>query len=588
MPGTAVTTGAPQIKVDGSRLKADVSRSLIGLHVSRSMGAVSHAMLRFRDVHTASAAFNVGDRIEVSAADDTASTSSLFIGEVLSLGIEVLPGATELIVEAFDASHRLGSTEMATSHQEVSMSDVIRKIASEAGLTAKIDGALAKPKFEHVQQSGTTHQYLNEVTRAFGCEWFVDNKTLVVRPRQGGRAVAKMSGQSDLLYFSARLSAVEQARKVEIRGWDVSQKKAITSTGAKPEHHRSVPVENKAKGAVKADAAVAPNPLFVGAAAKTVATGSANRLASSMLTGRGEVNVDARLAPGVLVEIDDVAPDWNGTYYVTAVDHHFGIGQSFISRFTVGPLEPTSLVDLLGTAPISHSARIAQGLTVGIVTDNGDKEKLNRVKVQLPYLSDESVTDWCRVATLGAGKDWGWSIVPDVGDEVLVGFEHGDLQRPYVLGSLWNGKDKPPSDAVVDEKDRNVVRSFTTPTGHVLKFSDGKKPEERFVSITTKKSELLVGEEKIELITNEDMPITIKNKDGSVTLDKGGKLTIKAKSITLDAEQELKLSGQKVTVKAKTEVNVEGKSGLKLKSGGLGSLESSGSMKVKGAMVNIN
>ncbi len=78
----------------------------------------------------------------------------------------------------------------------------------------------------------------------------------------------------------------------------------------------------------------------------------------------------------------------------------------------------------------------------GIVTDNKDPSKLGRVRVKVPILSDTDITWWAPIVMLGAGKNRGWFFIPEKDDEVLVMFEHGDFQRPIVVGALWNSKDK--------------------------------------------------------------------------------------------------------------------------------------------------
>ena len=84
-------------------------------------------------------------------------------------------------------------------------------------------------------------------------------------------------------------------------------------------------------------------------------------------------------------------------------------------------------------------------MVVGIVTDNADPENLGRVKVKYPWLAADAVSSWARLAAPGAGKDYGIAWLPQVDDEVLVAFAHGDVGEPYVLGGLWNGIDKPPT-----------------------------------------------------------------------------------------------------------------------------------------------
>ncbi len=86
------------------------------------------------------------------------------------------------------------------------------------------------------------------------------------------------------------------------------------------------------------------------------------------------------------------------------------------------------------------------GVVVGIVTNNQDPDKLGRVKVKFPWLSDGEESYWARVAVPMAGAARGTYVLPDVEDEVLVAFDRGDMAVPYIIGGLWNGKDKPPMD----------------------------------------------------------------------------------------------------------------------------------------------
>ncbi|MHC5732095.1 MAG: phage baseplate assembly protein V, partial [Nostoc sp.] len=85
-----------------------------------------------------------------------------------------------------------------------------------------------------------------------------------------------------------------------------------------------------------------------------------------------------------------------------------------------------------------------QTFLVGIVTDNKDPQGWGRVKVKFPTLTEDHASNWARVVAPGAANGRGFDCLPEVNDEVLVGFEHGDIHRPYVLGGVWNGKDAPP------------------------------------------------------------------------------------------------------------------------------------------------
>ena len=175
----------------------------------------------------------------------------------------------------------------------------------------------------------------------------------------------------------------------------------------------------------------------------------------------------------------------------------------------------------------TESSRVYEPV-IGIVTDNKDPSKLGRVKLKIPILSDQDSTYWCPIIMLGAGKNRGWFFIPEKDDEVLVMFEHGDLNRPLVVGALWNGKDKPP--------DKN-------PGGNprrVIKSREGSK-----ITFDDEKEQLIiedgVGKGKITFDAQANK-ITIEAIDGDVCFQTpADDMTIVAQSIEMTANTNLEI-----------------------------------------------
>ncbi|MCA9678189.1 MAG: phage baseplate assembly protein V [Kofleriaceae bacterium] len=169
---------------------------------------------------------------------------------------------------------------------------------------------------------------------------------------------------------------------------------------------------------------------------------------------------------------------------------------------------------------------------IGVVTDIKDPDKLMRVKVKLPVLSAADTTFWVPVVSLGAGKDRGWFFLPAVDDEVLVVFEHGDLNRPVVIGALWGGKDKSPKD---NSSGSNPIRTIVSRGGSKVEFDD----EKNTVTISD-------GGGKGELVIKSDdnkMTITAKQGDVCIQAPKGD-LQIKCAEATFKASVNLDIRGQ--------------------------------------------
>lgn len=146
------------------------------------------------------------------------------------------------------------------------------------------------------------------------------------------------------------------------------------------------------------------------------------------------------------------------------------------------------------------------GVVMGIVTSLDDPKNLGRVKVYFPWMSENNQSHWARIATLMAGSERGSWFMPEIDDEVLVAFEQGSVQNPYILGGLWNGQRKPPNQGI-----NNKVRRLKTVSGHIVEFDD--RPGQEAIRISTP-----AGNE----ITIEDLPpgITISTPGGNkITLE---------------------------------------------------------------------
>jgi len=194
------------------------------------------------------------------------------------------------------------------------------------------------------------------------------------------------------------------------------------------------------------------------------------------------------------------------------------------------------------------------GVGLAVVTNNKDPDGLGRVKLKLPWLSDDMESNWARVATPMAGKEMGLYILPEVDDQVLVAFEHGDPAYPYVIGSLWNGSQKPPE---TNADGKNDVRLLKSRSGHIVRLNDKQ------------------GEETIEILDKSGKhSVVITTKDNSIAIkaDADIKITSASGKVVIDAKE--------IELKAKAAIKVEASANLDLKA--------NTQTTIKGATVNIN
>jgi len=218
-----------------------------------------------------------------------------------------------------------------------------------------------------------------------------------------------------------------------------------------------------------------------------------------------------------------------------------------------------SILDLLVSEEEQRTrANTVNGVAMGVVTDNADPENMGRVKLQFPWLSEEDVTDWVRIATFMAGNGRGGYFLPEVGDEVLVAFDHGDINHPYVIGALWNSNDAPPEN---NSDGENNIRQIRSRSGHKITFDD------------------TANQEKIEILTNAGHKIVLDDSSGGEKLeiiDKTGGNSIKIDSVQNSISIE---SGMKLSIKAPM---------IEIESSGTMTIQASATLTIKGALVQIN
>jgi len=212
-----------------------------------------------------------------------------------------------------------------------------------------------------------------------------------------------------------------------------------------------------------------------------------------------------------------------------------------------------SLFDMLQNSESGQNGGI-KGVAIAVVTNNQDDEQLGRVKVKYPWRDSEDESYWARIITFMAGNEMGGFFLPEVNDEVLVAFENGEIDQPYILGGLWSGKIKPPE---TNQDGKNNLRFIKSRSGHKIVLDDTD------------------GSEKIEIIDKTEKNIlTIDTSSNTITLTSDKDIIIKASNgkISLDAmELELKSSAN-----------------AKVEAGGNLDLTATGNNTIKGAMVMIN
>jgi phage protein D len=475
----------------------------------------------------------------------------VFDGEIVELEPEFGGAAQRLTVRAFDRLHRLTRGAHARSFLNVSDGDLVAKLAREARLEAS--AAEASQVHPYVFQNNESNlAFLRARAAQLGFLLYADGRTVHFEPPKADGAAVELKWGETLLDFRPRLTTAAQVTGSTVRGWDPAARQPIVGQAAqgrgRPEVGEARSGEQLARSAFEIDAPVltVDRPIRTQAAADRLAQAVADRHASRYIEADGTAIGTSAIVAGSSVRLANVGARFSGTYFVTGARHVYTADAGYTTHFSVSGHNPASLLALLAPEPAGVPT---SGVVIGVVTDNDDPEGLGRVRVKYPWLTPDHASDWARVLVLGGGPGRGFQFVPEVNDEVLVAFELGDVHHPYVLGGLWNGRDKPPGEKgkVVSggKVQQRVIRSRA---GHTVTLDD-----------------------------SDGAPgIVVEDKNGNVIrIDSAGdRLTIRVKG---DAAVEAK---GKLTLAAQGPVEIKG-NGVKVDGGG-------GTVDVTGSVINLN
>ncbi|MGV0028543.1 phage baseplate assembly protein V [Phormidesmis priestleyi] len=355
------------------------------------------------------------------------------------------------------------------------------------------------------------------------------------------------------------MTSAEQVSEVEVHGWDYTQKKPIISNKSADQVLTQTEY-GKGKTTSQAFDGKPANPKMIVVDQPVFSTDEADLMAQALVDELGGEFVqadaiaegDPLIRPGRVVKLSDLGKH-SGKYYVTNTRHCYVQGV-YTTEFGVRGLRGESLVEF----PQTH-LQPGQTLMVSIVSNNKDPQGWGRVRVKFPTLTEVDESSWARVVRVGAGADRGFDCLPEINDEVLVAFEHGDIHRPYVIGGVWNEKDAPPEkvdDTIVDGKVR--LRTIKTRTGHTLQFVEEDKAKSKAgVCVTTKEGHHLYlndSEKFIEVKTKGGHILRLDDSDKTIAMTSTGDIALKAgttgtsRKISLNAG-EIALTGtQKITL----------------------------------------
>lgn len=530
----SVYVPAFEMKVGGKPLSMDEAKRIIQVSVTEQMDPPNQFSFQMYDprlefIDPSKGKFKAGTLVELSLGYVN-NVKNMIIGRISSITADFPnSGPPTIQVDGFDLLHEL---TYGTSHEKFDDrdSDIVKKIAGKH-MEVIVSGTGTSTRTEVRNQTHISDlAFLRELARLNGYYMWVEGSTLHFEDKRPAPSIIPLEWGKKLISFSPRLSKAGQVKTIEVRGWHPGQKQAFSAR-----EERSETDESDQSMSAQGSSETVYYDEFVSNEneARKLAKAILSEKEKNIVTGNGTCIGEPEMHVGSLVKLSKLGL-FNGTHVVTSVTHTVG-GNGYQTSFQ---LNSASGLSDLGSPSGAGDRNRSYGIVVGIVNDNKDAQ-MGKIQVKFPGLSDKQIVHQARIATLMAGNDRGTFFLPEKEDEVLVAFEAGNMSRPYIIGSLWNGKDLPPD---TNDNGKNNLRFIKSRSGNVLCFDDTD------------------GNEKIQIFDKE--------KKNIITMDiANNTITIKSteKDINIEASNgTIKLEAKKIIISSNEDARIDAKGGLTL------------------------
>lgn len=586
-PSKKIGVLAYSIYCDGTKLADNycLTYALVLLNINR----IGKATLKFNAGNmdkqtfeeTDSKLFKPSTKIRIDVGNIN-SEKTLFEGYIINLQIVIDKGSrTQMVIECRDCAYPATLGRKNKIFEKKKDSEIIKDVLSSYG-DVKVDSTA----YQHptlVQYYCTDWDFALARADANGLLVSINGEKIsAIKPKVSAAAVLTVTYGVDLISFDGGLSANDQFTEYEAVSWDPSTQKIVKAKASVPTLNKQGDIEPKsfAKGDKQLFQSDAPSSSD---SLKQWADSMALKAGLSRFQGKFSFYGSAKAVPGCIIELKAMGERFSGNVFVGSVTHTIE-NNEWITEVGMGisPENITSEADVVSPSASGLLPGI-EGLHIGIVKKlDEDPLKENRILIEFPWLNNETMELWARIATPYASKEFGTFFLPEKGDEVVVGFFNHDPNHPVILGSMHNAKNKVP----FPYKTENNIKAIVTRENMKIEFDEEKKV---ITILTPGKNQIEINDDSKSIKLSDQNKNTITMNSSGITLESGKDIILKAKGgITLDATS-------KVDIKAKSDVAIEGanvnataKVGFKAKGNATAEISASGQTIVKGGIVMIN
>ncbi|SFR39646.1 Rhs element Vgr protein [Yoonia tamlensis] len=577
------------VKIAGNPIAEDIA--INGATVTLDLNRVPQAILRLADGSVATNEFPLidgedfkpGATVEIAAFFGAGSEQTLFKGIITATRLRISGGgAGELELTCRDKAIALMEIRKTTSYAQMKDSDAMQKIIADAGMTADVTATNADPA-DLVQYDCTDWDFLRLLADRNGQVIVVDDgKITTAAPDPAAAATMGLSLGVDILDFDCKIDASTLIKDSAVTGWDPASQAVTTETSDSTDAGSWGNTTYADLSKITGDRThTATTPYASGQVALAdIAKARALRAPLGAISGRCKYPGSSLAVPGKAIELKGVGDRLGGTAFVSGITHEISAGTWETTARLGLPAGWRSDSFGLSTPGASGLGAPVQGLHVGTVlaiVDSGGANPMadaTMMQISLPLFGDTPAELWARYAQPYATSGAGIQFLPEIGDEVVLGFLSADPGAPVVLGSLHSGKNARTNDAT----EENERKTITSKSGIHISFDDDKK----ILTAETPAGQSIVIDDDASTITLSDVTgNTITMSDSGMAMAAQGTFDLTATdTITIASDMDVEITGMNISATADVDLTAEGSASAKF--------SASGQCTIEGSIVMIN
>jgi Rhs element Vgr protein len=558
------------VKHKGEELERVDVRNMV---IDHEVGRVSYATLLFNpgrierhggvqgEPEEVVGRFKAGDKIELFAVKrGAAAPVPLFEGEVTKVKLQATASGASLQVEARARCHRMTMGRRTVAYASKVETEVFKELAERSGVDLRIQKSL-QSRVTTVQHNSSDWDFMQLRLEAICCCSLPRlDHLLIAEIAEPSTPDYKFELGENILEFESEMDAAEQFQTIETSSWNDESREFET---ARMDALSSTAVEGIGKDSLTHGGGRPYDEIYDWARSEMIK----RRLAEY----RSNVRVyGSEIWPGESAELSGLGEGFSGIKFVSGVRHEINRA-TWTTHVQLG-VDPTTFRSRHPEVTGPESSGLlpgVQGLQIGIVRGlQNDPDGMHRIEVSLVAAGDNDGRIWARLATFQASKETGAFFLPNIDDEVVIGFLNGDPRDAIVLGSLYSQAHKPP----LKMTDENTERGYVSAKKSRIVF------DEQFSSI-----EISVGDEKnfIYLEGGDNPGIDIEDQFGNhIKMSDQGIVMQSDLKISISSTTDIEIKGTNVKISADAQLQLSGNAGAELKS--------SANTVIKGALVQIN